>query len=667
MGKVDFTRGYEARIVTDRGVSEVGGEAHAPNAARGIRGDSHCVPLKRQIVRTGRETHLSVQIRRLTIDRFRGIEHAEIHPGPRTVLVGPNNAAKSTILEALDLVLHPGLGRARPAPDELDYFARDPSAGFVIEVVLGDLADPFLAEVREHLEGWNAVTRAIDPEPDAEGCEAAVRVRVSGSPDFDLAHEFAKQESQGARFGPRLRRQVGWLFDGRSRDPSWQMVFHRGGVLDRMFDGVDLTPALDHVRGGLRQGAAGFSGDAAVLSVISQLGQDLQDLHVLDVPGLPEFELGGVSERELLQTLRLALPALPQITIPLRRQGRGVQRLLLVAALLRLAAQDDAPPPIGAFEEPEEALEPLRQTQIAAMIMNVSERGGQVFVVTHSTEIARAFGVDDLHLVGTQPRGTTISLKDTLTERAKQGYERRLDGPAVQALFSRIPVLVEGPSDRAFFTVLWDHLATNGQVAARYARSLEFINCEGAPRQPEMARLLCEAGKSVVGWAEGDVPDDLRRLRSGGHCASLVLFPGDADRHNLEALISADSTLAALAAGMQAVADTRGYTWDQQREALVSHCEEADVAQREAMKAASDVAEVLGALPEGVARRLVRSALDPKRVGPFEMKGARPARLMAEAIVATDGVLGAFVGVMTGLDAWIGLNCPTGPHELTMV
>ena len=94
-----------------------------------------------------------MQIRRVAITRFRGIEKTVIHPGQRTVMLGPNNAAKSTILEALDLALHPGLGRPRPAPDELDYYARDPSAGFEVEVLLGALGTSFLAEVREHLEG----------------------------------------------------------------------------------------------------------------------------------------------------------------------------------------------------------------------------------------------------------------------------------------------------------------------------------------------------------------------------------------------------------------------------------------------------------------------------------------------------------------------------------
>jgi putative ATP-dependent endonuclease of the OLD family len=153
-------------------------------------------------------------IHQFTVTRFRGIESMALCPGRRTVLLGPNNAAKSTLLEALDLVLHPGFGRPRPAADELDYYARDATQGFEIEVVLGDLGTEFTAEVCDHLEGWDPQQRKVIPDPDAPDAEPIVRVRAVGSQDFDLAHEFAKPESAGARFGPRLRRQVGWLFDG---------------------------------------------------------------------------------------------------------------------------------------------------------------------------------------------------------------------------------------------------------------------------------------------------------------------------------------------------------------------------------------------------------------------------------------------------------------------
>lgn len=605
-------------------------------------------------------------IRQFTVTRFRGIESMTLCPGPRTVLLGPNNAAKSTLLEALDLVLHPGFGRPRPAPDELDYYARDPRQGFEIEVVLGDLGDEFSAEVRDHLEGWDAEQRTVVPDPDAVGAEPIVRVRAAGSPDFDLVHEFAKPESAGARFGPRLRGQVGWLFDGRTRDPVWHMVFHRGGVLDRLFAASDLSLALEQVRAALRQGAAAFSSDTAVSTVLTQIGADVDALRLGTEPGLPGFELGGVSERELLQTLRLALPVLPEIFIPLRRQGRGVQRLLLVASLLRLAAHDQRAAPIAAFEEPEEALEPLRQAQIASMIADVADKGGQIFVVTHSVDIARSFAVDDVHLVADQPRGSTHSLRDELSAQAKQAYERRLDGPVVLGLFARVPVLVEGPGDRALLGVFWDALAKEHAVGPRHAHAMDFINCEGAPLQPEMARVLCEAGRRVVAWVEGDVPDQLKRLRSNGHCAALVMFPSDAARHNLEAALSHQCELNVLAAGMQLIAEIRGYTWEAQLADLLSRMDGATHEQREVAKATTNVFELLTALPEPLARTLVRGALSGRGVTPFEMKGARQARLLAETIVEQSGVPEMFRTAMVALDAWIAASSPQTGTEITM-
>src|SRR5450759_5225895 len=113
-------------------------------------------------------------VRRLRIQRFRGIQDLTLHPTARTVLVGPNNAGKSTILEALDLLLYPGLGRSRPPPTEIDYFDRDTSTGFEIEAVLSDVPLEFLAEAAEAFEGWNSQTNEVVPEIEGDGIEPVV-------------------------------------------------------------------------------------------------------------------------------------------------------------------------------------------------------------------------------------------------------------------------------------------------------------------------------------------------------------------------------------------------------------------------------------------------------------------------------------------------------------
>ena len=607
-----------------------------------------------------------MKIRRIVIRRFRGLRSFELHPGATTLLIGPNNAGKSTVLEALDLLLHPGWGRPRPQPTELDYYARDPSAGFEIEAVLGDLSPAFSADTHQHLEGWHAGTSEVTADPDGDGAEPAVRVRVVGTSDFDLQHEFAKPESEGRRFGPAVRRQLGWLFDGRTRDPAWHMTFHQGGVLERLFADADLIPGLDQLREALGEGADKINSDTAFFGGLTSIGEELVNLHLLGEGQVPGFELGSISQRELLLTLRLALPVLPELMIPLVRQGRGAQRLLLVAVLLRLADAEKALSPIAAFEEPEEALEPMRQAQIAAMIKQISQEGGQVFVVTHSPEVVRAFALDDVVLVADRPRGEPKPLVTAMSEASKQGYERRLDGPVVRALFARIPLLVEGPGDRAIFSVFWDHLHAQKRVEPRYARALEPVNCEGADHQRAVARLLCEAGKPVAAWVERDRVRTLSDLRAGGHCSALLIYPEPESHHKLEAALAQVCTLEALAEGMSAMAAARDYTWDEQHDDLCSRAaEDLEEQERVALREASDVLEALQALPENKARQLVLAALTAKDTKPFEMKGARPARLLAEAVVRIDGVPGCFAEPLIELDQWIADGCLDG-REIIM-
>ena len=61
-----------------------------------------------------------------------------------------------------------------------------------------------------------------------------------------------------------------------------------------------------------------------------------------------------------------------------------------------------------------------------------------------------------------------------------------------------------------------------------------------------MARLLREAGKTVVAWAELDRPNILDRLRTEGNCAALVLHDADPACNNLEGALSEACTLAGL-------------------------------------------------------------------------------------------------------------------------
>ena len=63
-----------------------------------------------------------MKISRLKIENFRGIKSADLLFPDHVVLLGDNNTGKSTILEAIDLVLGPDRLSRRPPIDEHDFY-----------------------------------------------------------------------------------------------------------------------------------------------------------------------------------------------------------------------------------------------------------------------------------------------------------------------------------------------------------------------------------------------------------------------------------------------------------------------------------------------------------------------------------------------------------------
>ena len=62
-----------------------------------------------------------MKVVRLKITNFRSIKTAELHFDGHALIVGPNNVGKSTICEALDLVLGPDRISKFPPVEEFDF------------------------------------------------------------------------------------------------------------------------------------------------------------------------------------------------------------------------------------------------------------------------------------------------------------------------------------------------------------------------------------------------------------------------------------------------------------------------------------------------------------------------------------------------------------------
>lgn len=99
-----------------------------------------------------------MRIAQLKIKNFRGISEAEIRLSGHTVLIGDNNSGKSSVLEAIDLVLGPDrLSRISPI-NEHDFYAgryldeEVNSVAIEIELIIVDLIQEQIRHFNANLE-----------------------------------------------------------------------------------------------------------------------------------------------------------------------------------------------------------------------------------------------------------------------------------------------------------------------------------------------------------------------------------------------------------------------------------------------------------------------------------------------------------------------------------
>lgn len=299
----------------------------------------------------------------------------------------------------------------------------------------------------------------------------------------------------------------------------------------------------------------------------------------------------------------------------------------------------------------------------------MSENGGQVFVVTHSPEIARCFGIEDFLLLQEESEDVRVlHLPHLLSVKARQAYERRLDGAIVRGLFCRVAVIVEGPSDKAVLEVFWQKLATEEHVLPSFRLRMDILNAEGVTLINGLACVLNESGKHVVAWLDQD-SDEARKavakLRESRLCSALILHSSEDGHQNLEEAITHSCAIDTLVQAMQAVADDRGCSWEEQRHDLLSRCQDLDSVLPDRLKDASSLPELLGMLDEQLGRAIISKALAGKDAGPFGIKGARPARILAETIVNAQGVPERFKASFLELNSWIIDGCQ-GTIEIQM-
>ena len=415
-------------------------------------------------------------IRRLTIGNFRGIEHGVVDFNGHTLLVGGNNTGKSTICEALELVLGPERIFRRPVVDEHDfhkgrYLNKDSNPLPIrLEAVLIDLPDELERKLFPKTRPWSDASGGfIDEEgaapADADGADVRRALPVTflgwydrSSDDFTgqtyFSHpveevseddeNFGKPGAGLARFGREWKLQCGFIYLRTLRTGRRALSLERGSLLDtilRLGDTgkesmwedtvkrlrefpIGTIPQLQNIRNQVRKRMSRFVGLAEGEEATSFFASELTREHLREVV---RFFIRSQESNH---------------SVPFHRLGTGAINTLVFALLTHIADLRGSGSVVFAMEEPEIALPPHAQRRVTRYIL---KNMGQAIISSHSPYVIEEFALDQVLAVSRHAcvlQGTvvpTMGIKHkTLAQNRRQ---------LAEAVLSRGVVVAEGAAE----------------------------------------------------------------------------------------------------------------------------------------------------------------------------------------------------------------------------
>jgi putative ATP-dependent endonuclease of the OLD family len=370
-------------------------------------------------------------IRRLTIERFRGVEALSWHPAKGVNLIlGGGDVGKTTILDAIGLLLSP---TNTSNLSDTDYHLRNIDAGFVIEAVLSlppecGINGQFKASWPWEWNGKDAVV----PNSDAGdgNSEPVYRLRVRGTEDLELAHEIVQPDGTADSLPVALRRSIGLVRlsgDDRS-DRDLRLV--QGSALDRLLSDKSL-------RSRIASQLAKTDVENQLTPAAQKALEDLDD--AFEKQGLPdvlELSITGGPGPSIASLIGLTADC-DGVQLPLANWGAGTRRL----AALAIAEQHQGEHPITLVDEIERGLEPYRQR---SLVQKLQTAQSQVFVTTHSPAAIAAASKAALWYVDHDRQIGPL-------DAAKIARHRATDP---DTFLSRLAIVCEGITEVGFATAL---------------------------------------------------------------------------------------------------------------------------------------------------------------------------------------------------------------------
>lgn len=487
-------------------------------------------------------------ITKIHIRGYRIYKHFTFCPNPKkNILVGDNDAGKSTLMEAISLALNGRIG-GRSAIEELNphWFNAEMVEQFVTALRAGKkpsfpeiLIELYLRDDAELQELCGAVNTAVP----THACPG-VFLRIFPNEEYqDMLDEWLKDPGEilpveyytcewrsfaDRELVKRPRALSVATIDSRTVRSTTGVDFHLRQILsDHLEPPEKASISLDYrkIKASMTEGAL-----APVNARIAKLDASLQ----AEPMALAMDQTSRTSWENVIT---------PHVDhLPFAMAGLGQQAAIKISLAMKRHA---AKVKVVMIEEPENHLSHTSLRVLLNRIEALASDEQQLFISTHSTYVLNRLGLDALHLLA---RNHASKITDLSPDTVR--YFQRLPGyDTLRLVLAWKVVLVEGPSDEIIFERVFadrfgvkpmdagiDVISMRGLALARCLELCHAIDKPVAVMRDNDGVEPADLRESVKQWLDGKKRELFIGAVADGYTLEPQLIKANGEKHLREML-----------------------------------------------------------------------------------------------------------------------------------
>jgi len=380
-------------------------------------------------------------VKRLKLVNWRSFSECvmDLSPGLNT-LVGPNDAGKSTILEAINLAIGDVYHSSYVPPTTDFHLASCDSFEISLDISVpntlpGWFYEKYFIQSDQHIRGNVVGVMRIVGHRDSKGLEVAFKDRMGN------------WQEQSTYF---LKKDVDFMYARSVRDISRHTATSFRSPLSEIRQILSkklTTDCKQRVLVRLREADHELMQDGAFV----ELQAIIKDI-VKDQTSLKEvkFSLTHPTPSELLR--HLSIVGLDTFESALETKGVGTQNSVILALFQTLAAMCEEIN-IFALEEPEIGFHPHGQRLLMRRFQRLAAGGSQVFVTTHSPNLVDSDSLPNLWRVAKEELASKCYKMPTRPDLLET-LDKHLAGDTTEMVFASKVLVVEGPSEVGYYPAI---------------------------------------------------------------------------------------------------------------------------------------------------------------------------------------------------------------------